>query len=213
VDVLNTDCATLPDNFGGEIDFVVGWANTRTELNYHDRRIGAEAFNHLSDRVFDDAELGAFAARMDKANRRGFWIYDVNGATISDINAERDAALVGDDTIASGKFATWLGPRSAASAVSAECRPYLIDNCYFVSMNLFRGEERPIVKAGGIANFLMCSTEPLEYFCFIVRYVDSRNSLRENVATDCDRAQRRELFERQLHLPTSEINPETQNRE
>jgi hypothetical protein len=44
---------------------------------------------------------------MHKANRRGFWVYDVNCATVSDVNAERDAALIGDDAIARGKFAAW----------------------------------------------------------------------------------------------------------
>jgi len=62
VDVLNAERATLPDDLGGEIDLVMRWANTRTELHDHVRRIGAEAFNHLSDRVCDDAKLGAFAS-------------------------------------------------------------------------------------------------------------------------------------------------------
>ena len=104
--MLNAEHATLPDDFGGEIDFVVGWANAGAELHDHVRGIGAEAFNHLSDRVCDDAKLGAFASGMHKANRRRFWIYDVNCATVSDVNAERDAALIGDDAIARGE--SWL---------------------------------------------------------------------------------------------------------
>jgi hypothetical protein len=98
---------TLPDDFGGEIDLVMGWANAGTKLDDHLRGIGAEAFNHLSDRVCDDAELGSFAAGMHKANRRRFWIHHVNRATISDINAERDTALIGNDAIARGEFAAW----------------------------------------------------------------------------------------------------------
>jgi hypothetical protein len=97
----------LPDDFGCEIDLVMGWANTRAELHDHVRGIGPEAFNHLSDRVCDDAKLGAFAAGMHKANRRRCWIYDVNCATVCDVNAERDAALIGDNAIASGEFAAW----------------------------------------------------------------------------------------------------------
>ena len=73
------------------------------------RGIGAEAFNHLSDRVCDDAKLGAFASGMHKANRRRFWIYDVNCATVRDVNAERDAALIGDNAIARGEFAAHEG--------------------------------------------------------------------------------------------------------
>src|SRR5439155_14040322 len=105
VDVLNGEGAALPDDFGGEIDFVVRRPNARTELHDHVRGIGAEAFDHLSDRVCDDAKFGAFASGMHKANRRRFWIYDVNYATVSDVNAERDAALTGDNAIAAGEFA------------------------------------------------------------------------------------------------------------
>ena len=105
MDFLNAERATLPDDFGGEIDFVVGWANAGTELHDHVRGIGIEAFNHLSDRICNHAKLGAFASGMHKANRRRFWIYNVNRATIRDVNAQRDTALIGDDAIAGGKLA------------------------------------------------------------------------------------------------------------
>jgi hypothetical protein len=156
VDVLNPERATLPADFGGEIDLVMGSANTRAELHDHVRGIGPEAFNHLSDRVCDDAKLGAFAAGMHKANRRRFWIDDVNCATIGDVNAERDATLIGDNAIARGEFAAH---RAAATAV---------DYTDVVSVDLFCGEQRPIPKAGCVANFLMCGVEPLQYFGFIV---------------------------------------------
>src|SRR4029450_12894068 len=146
VEVLNAECATLPADFSGKIDFVVGWANTRAELHDHVRRIGSEAFSHLSDRVFDDAKLGAFAPRVHQANCLSFWIYDVNCATIGDVNAEREVALICDNAIAaaegSGHYSTF-------------------DNGDFVSVNLFRGEQRPIAKAGCLANFLMCGVQPL----------------------------------------------------
>jgi hypothetical protein len=87
-----------------------------------------------------------------------------------------------------------------ASAVGAERRPNLVDHGYFVSVNLFRGEQRPIAKAGRVANFVMRGIEALQYFRFIVGDIDAGNSLRENMTTDFDRAQRRKLLERQLHL-------------
>ena len=105
VDVLNAARAASPDDFGGEIDFVVRRANAGTELHDHVRGIRAEAFNHFSDRLCDDPELGAFAAGMHKANRRCFWIYDINCATIRDVDTKRDTALMGDNAIATGKFA------------------------------------------------------------------------------------------------------------
>ena len=161
VDVLKAEPATLPADFGGKIDVVMGWANTRDELHNHACGIGAEAFNHLSDRVCDDAKLGAFASGMDKANRRRFCIYDVNCATVSDVNAERDAALIGDDGIAAGKFAT-INSAEDSGRYSA------IDNGDFVSVDLFGGEQRPIAKAGCVANFAMCGVEPLQDLGFVV---------------------------------------------
>jgi hypothetical protein len=113
---------------------------------------------------------------MHKADRRRFWIHHVNRATISDINAERDTALIGNDAIARGKFAAH---RSAATAV---------DYSDVVSVDLFGGEQRPIAKAGCVANFAMGGIEPLQHFGFIVGNVDAGNSLRENVTTDFDRA-------------------------
>ena len=82
-----------------------------------------------------------------------------------------------------GEFAAH---RAAATAV---------DYCNFISVDLFSGEQRPIAKAGCVANFLMCGIEPLQHFGLIVCDVDAGNSLRENVTTDFDRAQRRKLFE------------------
>ena len=114
VDVFYAERAALADDFGGEIDFVMRWANAGTELHDHVRGIGAEAFNHLSDRVCHDAKLGAFAAGMHKTDRRRFWIDDVNCATIGDVNAERDAALIGDNAIAAGEFAASTPLRAAA---------------------------------------------------------------------------------------------------
>ena len=113
---------------------------------------------------------------MHQANRRRSWIYDVNCATVCDVNAERDIALIGDNAIARGKFAAH---RAAATAV---------DYCNFISVDLFGGEQRPIVKARFLANFPMCGIEPLQHFGFIVGDIDAGNSLRENVTTDFDRA-------------------------
>ena len=106
VDFMNTERAALPDDISSEIDFVVRRANAWAELHDYLLGIGAEAIDHLLDRVRDDAELGAFASGMHKADRRRSRIYDVNCATICDVNAERDTALIGDDAVAAGKFAT-----------------------------------------------------------------------------------------------------------
>src|SRR5215470_15898980 len=105
MDVLYTERATLADDFGGKIHFVVRRANARAELHDHVCRIGAESFSHLPDRVCDDAKLGAFASGVHKPDGGRLSIYDVNSATVGDVNAKCGAALIGDDSVARGKFA------------------------------------------------------------------------------------------------------------
>jgi len=103
----------------------------------------------LSDRVSNDAKLGAVAPRMHKADGRRFRIDDVNGATVSDVNAERNTALIGDNAVAPREFAA----RRAAATT--------IDRGDLVSVDLFRGKQRPIAESGRIANFSMSAVKPL----------------------------------------------------
>src|SRR5437660_759828 len=118
--------ATLPDDFRCKIDFVVRRTNAGTELHDHVLGIRFKAFDHLIERICDDAELGAFAAGMDQTDSRRFWIDNVNSTTVSDVNAERDTTLIGDNAVAGGKF-----------FVSFKWRIY---NCDFISVNLLRGD-------------------------------------------------------------------------
>ena len=111
---------------------------------------------HRPDGIRGDTQFRAFLAGMDEANHFPDGVSEINSAAISDINAERDAALIGDNAITAGEFATH---RVAAAA---------IDYGDFVSVDLFGGEERPIVKASRVANFLMCGIEPLQHFGFIM---------------------------------------------
>ncbi len=182
VNLFHTERPTLPDDFRCEIDFVVRRANTRAELHDHVRGIGAEAINHLPDRIRDNPELSAFATGMRQTDSRRFWIDNVNGAAIGDVNAERDAPLIGDDAVAAGEFcAGRVGALRRPDAAAR--RPYL-NNCDFVPVNLFGGKERPIADADCVANFVMRGVEPLQHFRFIMRNLDAGNSLGENVTTD-----------------------------
>jgi hypothetical protein len=60
---------------------------------------------------------------------------------------------------------------------------------------LLRGKQRPIADPDCIPNFSVRGIKPLQHFGLIMRHVDAQNSLRKNVTTDSDRAQRRKLFE------------------
>src|SRR5947208_10535466 len=108
---------------------------------------------------------------MHKADGRRCQIYDVNGATVGNVNAERDTAFIRDDAVARGKFAAWQGRLSAASAVGAERRPYL-DHGDFVSVNLFRGKQRPIADTDCVANLSMGGVEPLQDLGLVVLNID-----------------------------------------
>src|SRR5262245_4146474 len=120
---------------------------------------------------------------MNQTDSRRFLIDKVNGATVCDVNAEHDTALIGNDAVAAWKF---TAHRAVATA---------IDDCDFVSVNLLSGEKRPIAYADCVTNFAMRRFEPLQYFGFIMRNVDARNSLRESVTTKANRGQRGKLLE------------------
>src|SRR5438034_3693080 len=124
-------------------------ANSGTELHDHVRGIRPEPINHVPDRVRNDAELGAFAPGMHQTDSGRFRIDNVNSAAVGDVNAERDAALIRDDSVAAREFAAH---RTAATA---------LEDRDFVSVNLFRGEQWPVAYADCVANFAMRGFKPL----------------------------------------------------
>src|SRR5438132_10142246 len=125
---------------------------------------------------------------MDQTDLWRFRINNVNRAAVGDVNAEHDTTLITDDAIAAWKM--------FVLAAATACK---IDNCDFISMNLLGREQRPVADADCIANSAMRRIQPLQHFDFIMRYIDAWNSLRKSVTTDSDRAQRRKLFEGQVH--------------
>jgi len=143
---FDAERATLPNNFRGEIDFVVRRTNAGTKLHDQVRGIRAEAIDHLRNRVRDDAELGAFAPGMHQTDSRRFGIDNVNRATIGHVNAERDTESIRNDAVATGEFFVTFH--------------WCIPNRDFVPVNLFGGKQRPIAESSGIANALMSFVKP-----------------------------------------------------
>src|SRR4051794_37233240 len=121
---------------------------------------------------------------MHKCDRRRVRIDNVDCATVGDVNTERDTALIADNAVAAQEFAAH---RVAATALY---------HCYFITVNLFGGEQRPVAKSSCVANFAMGGIEPLKHFGLIMGNIDAGDSLREKVTADFDRIQRRKLFER-----------------
>ena len=78
---------------------------------------------------------------MNEPHCRRLWIDKIDCATVGDMNAERDPALICNETIASGEMFVGLD----------RC----IDNCNLVPVNLLSGEQRPIADADSATNFAM----------------------------------------------------------
>ena len=104
---------------------------------------------------------------MDEADGGRYWIDNVNRAAIGHVNAERDAALIGDETVAAGEFFVRRWRK--------------IDNRNFVAVDLFGGKQRPIAHSDFAADLEMRGVETAQGFGFVVRDIDAGNASGENV--------------------------------
>jgi len=148
IDIVQALCATLFDNLRCEIDLVMRRTNTGTELHDQIARVRSKARRHLGDGIRDDAELGSFASRMHKTDGRRFWIDNINGAAVGNINAHRDTVLIGDNAVAAGKMFVF----AADTAAPTVCK---IDDCDFIAVNLLGSKQRPIAESSGMTNLLV----------------------------------------------------------
>ena len=114
---------------------------------------------------------------MDQTNGRRDWIDNVNGATIGDVNAERDSALIGNETVATGEFFVGRRRKVDPSSLSFDAA----GNRDFVAVNLFGGEQRPIRNSDFATNFKMRGIEAAQRFGFVVRDVDAGNPSRKDM--------------------------------
>ena len=80
----------------------------------------------MGDCIGDDAELSALATRMNEPDRGRLWIDNVNSAAVGNVNAQRDAALICNETVAPGEMFVGLD----------RC----IDNCNLIPVNLLSRE-------------------------------------------------------------------------
>src|SRR5438445_5784968 len=125
---------------------------------------------HLLDRFRNNSLLGAFLAGMDEANRRHFWIDNVNRAAIGHVNAERDPFLIRDQSVTPGEF-----------FIASDG---LIDRRNFVAVNLLGGKQRPISHSDLASQLAMSGVEPLECFGFIMRNIDPSSTFDKCVTTN-----------------------------
>src|SRR5438309_3056971 len=104
---------------------------------------------------------------MDEANRVPHSIDNVNGATIGDVNAKTNAALIRDQPIA-----------AVETLIPAD---RLIDNRDAISMHLLGGDEGHTTDTDCVANFGMNAVEPPQRFRFVMRHIETGDTQSEAV--------------------------------
>jgi hypothetical protein len=176
--------AALFDDLRDEIGFVMRRTNAGTELHDQVGRLRSEACAHLRDRIRNDAQLGPFAAGMDKSDGRRFWVDNVNRATIGNMNAEKNFSLVRDEAVATVELLARFN--------------WSIDNRNSVSVNLFGGKQRPTFHTNFASNVSMRGFESPQRFGFIVRNIDSGDPPDESVPANAARFKRRKLLDGRL---------------
>ena len=186
----NAEIATLPDNLRGKIDFVMRRANAGAELNHKIGRARTKLRCHRHDRIRNHAQLRPFLARVDESNGAANRIDQKCRATIGDVNAETNPALVGDQPVA-----------LLETFAFADLR---INDTDLFSMNLPGRNERHAGQTMFVTDFPMDLIETRERFRLVVRHLDAGHAQGEPVNDALQCTQRRELFSQKLtlaHLP------------
>ena len=150
---------TLPDDLCREIDLIMGRTNAGTELNDEIGRTRTKLRRHRLDRVRHDTQLRAFLSRMNQPDGAPDRIGDVNGATISDVDPETNAALVRDDSIA--VLETMIGHG---------CRP---DGGNLFPVDLLRRHEGHPADPMTASDFPVNAVQPRERFRLVVRHLEA----------------------------------------
>jgi hypothetical protein len=167
VDLFHALGAALLDDLSGEIDFVMGRSNAGTKLDDHVRGLATESRSHLLDCFRGDGQLGSFFSGMDEADGGRDRIDNVNGAAIGHVNAEGDAALIGDETVATRQVPVGF--------------ERLVDNFNLVAVNLVGREQRPAAHTNRFTNFMMNRIESAQDLGFVVRDIDAGDASGKSV--------------------------------
>src|SRR5438552_1229612 len=132
----------------------------------------------------DNTELRSFFPRMNQTYRRADGVDEINSATIGDINAEANTALICNQAITAVE--TFVpGDR-------------LTDNTDTLSVYLLRCDERRAAESMSLSNFTMNAVQPSKRFQFIVRHLDTRDAQGESVNDVGQRAERGEVLSQKL---------------
>ncbi|MEY2480991.1 MAG: hypothetical protein QOI04_1918 [Verrucomicrobiota bacterium] len=179
VNLLHAARSTLRNDLGGEIDFVMRRTNAGTELHDQILRDRTESLRHQIYRARNNFQLSALLAGMHEADRRCFWIDNKNGAAISDINAETNFPLIGDESVAAGE------------AIAGSDRS--INDRYFIPVNLFGREKGKCFELERLFDLAMNGVESRERFRFVTRDFNPGNAPDECVPANG--IERRKFFD------------------
>ena len=172
----------LRSNRRREIDFVMRRANARAELHDEILRRNFESLLHLSNRVRNNPQLSSPSTGMHQSDGALFTIGEVHRATIRDVNPETDVALVGEQTVATGK-----------AALAFELR---INDRDLAAVDLAGSDENAIRKFRLGARRAMSGVERAQDFGFVIRKRNSWHAADERVR-DSQSLKRFETLERQ----------------
>src|SRR5436190_3251642 len=121
---------------------------------------------------------------MHQTYRRVDGVDEINSATIGDINAEANTALICNQAITT--LETFVH------------RDRLMANADTLSVHLLRCDERRAAESMCSSDFTMHAIQPSERLQFIVRHLDIRDAQGESVNDVGQRAERWELLSQKL---------------
>lgn len=180
---LDTRRSALPDYFRREIDFVVGWPDTRAKLRDQFGWLDAESAFQQSDRSRCDFEFRAFATGVHQGDRALFAIGQVERAAISHINTETDVFLIGNQAVAVGETGVLLQRR--------------IDQGEFAAVDLFGGRKSAPNQPGVLSCFPVNMVQFGNDQFLVLRHRDARNAPDKSMwiteAAKCRKCIEREL--------------------
>lgn len=115
-------------------------------------------FRHRLDGVGDDTKLRPFFPGMHQPDRMMCGIGDKDGAAVSYVNAEANAALPRNETVV---------------AVETIAFRRVLDNSNACSVYLLRGNERHAGQSIFLPNFPVNGIQPGERFHLVLRHADT----------------------------------------
>ena len=141
-------------------------------------------FGHRFDGIPDDTELRSLFPRMHQTYRRVDGVNEINSATIGDIDAEANAALICYQAI--------------TTVETFVLRDRLMDNTDTLSVHLLRCDERRAAESISLSDFTVNAVQPRERLQFIMRHLDIRDAQGKSMDDIGQRAERWELLSQKL---------------